>query len=143
MRTNGYTSYFDDEVREASPLKLIELLYKAALDAIASARRYLRLGDIRARSRAITKAITLVNELSFSLNHEVGGSLSKNLASIYAYVARLLIRANSEQQDAPLAEAAQLLSNLAEAWSHCAQANESKQQQGAVAESYESVGVPR
>jgi flagellar protein FliS len=116
MRVNGYQTCFDDEVREASPLKLILLLYKAALDSIASARRYLRAKDIRARSRAITKAVTIVNELSFSLNHEDEGGLSRNLANIYAYIGKLLIRANFEQCEPPLLEAERLLSTLLEAW---------------------------
>ncbi len=121
MGVNGYKTYFENEVREATPLKLILLLYQGALDSIASARRYLRAKDIRARSRAITKALTIVIELSLSLNHEAGGGLSKNLAAIYAYVERLLIKANAEQCEPPLLEAERLLSTLLEAWTQCAQ----------------------
>jgi len=121
MRVNGYKAYLDDEVREATPLKLILLLYQGALDSIASARRFLRAKDIRARSRAIVKALTIVTELSLSLDHEAGGGLSKNLANIYAYIQKLLIRANAEQSEPPLVEAERLLATLLEAWTQCAQ----------------------
>ena len=119
MRNHGYQSYFDNEVLAASPLKLIQLLFSAALDSIASARRHLRRGDILARVRAINKALRIVTELSRCLNHEVGGDLSRRLAEIYAYVIRLLIEANATQREAPLADAERLLSTLDEAWRAC------------------------
>ena len=119
--SNKYPTYVDEEVLNATPLKFVELLYRGALDSIAAARRYLRLGDIRARSLAISKAMRIVTELSLALDHEAGGELSKNLARLYHYVETLLIKANSEQCDPPLAEAERLLSTLLEAWEICAQ----------------------
>jgi flagellar protein FliS len=119
--SNKYPTYLDEEVLNATPLKFVLLLYRAALDSIASARRYIRLGDIRARSQAITKAMRIVTELSLSLDKKAGGELSKNLAELYSYVQSLLIKANSKQCDPPLAEAERLLGTLAEAWEICAQ----------------------
>jgi flagellar protein FliS len=119
MSRHAYQEQIDEEVLAASPLKFVHLLYRAALDSIASARRYLRLGDIRARSRAISKAMLIVTELSLSLNRNEGGELSRNLAELYAYVESLLIKANFEQCDPPLAEAERLLGTLAEAWETC------------------------
>jgi len=116
MRTKRYQSYFEDELVDASPLKLVQLLYRGALDSIAAARRYVRLGDIHARSRAITKAMLILTELSRSLSAEQGGELSRNLAGLYGYVQKLLIQANFEQREKPLEEAEQLLETLAEAW---------------------------
>lgn len=116
MRNNRYQSYFEEELREASPQKLIVILYRGALDAIASARRYVRLGEIRARAREINKAIAILTELTRSLDRERGGTLSLNLARLYAYVRTLLIRANREQREEPLEEAERLLTTLLEGW---------------------------
>jgi flagellar protein FliS len=118
--SNKYPTFLDEEVLTATPLKFVQLLYRGALDSIASARRYLRLGDIRARSRAINKAMAMVTELSLSLNQQAGGELSKNLALLYGYIELLLMKANSQQIDPPLAEAERLLGTLAEAWEACA-----------------------
>ena len=120
MHNQGYQNTFDEQVPEANPLKLVELLYRGALDSIGDARRNLRLGDIRARSRAISKAMAIVTELALSLNHKDGGEVSRNLAELYGYVETLLIRANVEQCDPPLAEAEGLLATLMEGWIHCA-----------------------
>ena len=119
MRHHGYQHYFDNEVLSASPLKLIEMLYAAALDSIAAARRHVRQRDIPARTRAINKALQIVAELSRCLNREAGGEMSRNLAGLYAYVLRLLIQANIEQREAPLIEAESLLSTLGQAWKAC------------------------
>lgn len=119
MRNHGYQSYFDNEVLAASPLKLIQLLYAAALDSIAAARRHLHRGDILARVRAVNKALRIVAELSRCLNHEVGGDLSRSLAGLYTYVIRRLIEANATQKEAPLADAERLMSTLDEAWRAC------------------------
>ena len=119
MRTHGYQSYYEDELLDASPLKLVLMLYRGALDAIASARRHLRQGDIRARSRAISKSMAIVTKLSLSLDARIGGDLSSNLAALYGYVIRLLMQANFEQREKPLEEAEQLLSTLLEGWTDC------------------------
>jgi flagellar secretion chaperone FliS len=116
MRTKRYQSYYEDELVDASPLKLVQLLYRGALDAIASARRFVRLGDIPSRARAIAKAMAIVTELSRSLNTEQGGEVSRNLAQLYGYVEKLLMQANFEQREKPLEEAERLLETLAEAW---------------------------
>jgi flagellar protein FliS len=119
MRTNRYQNYFEEELREATPIRLIQILYRAALDAIGSARRFVRLGEIRPRARQISRAIGIVGELSRSLDRERGGELSRNLSRLYAYVRGLLIRANSEQIEAPLEEAEKLLNTLFEGWMAC------------------------
>jgi flagellar protein FliS len=116
MRTNGYQTYLENEISSASAVRLVQMLYAAALDSIASARRFLRAGEIRARSRAITKAMRIVTELSRSLNREAGADLSQNLANLYGYVLKLLMESNSKQIEPPLAEAEVLMTTLAEAW---------------------------
>jgi flagellar protein FliS len=121
MQTNAYQSYFEDEILDADPVKLVQLLYRGALESIGNGRRYLASGDILARSRALTKAIDILTELVQSLDHTRGGELSQNLLLLYDYVQRLLIDGNGRQIDAPLAEAEQLLSTLLEAWQQSAQ----------------------
>src|SRR5260221_6604513 len=104
----------------ANRLQLVRWLYRGALDSITAARRHLRLGEIRARSGAISKTMAIVAELARSLDAERSGELSRSLAQIYGYVQSLLMDANLQQSDPPLAEAEKLLSTLLEAWGRCA-----------------------
>src|SRR5260370_22203952 len=94
MRPKHSKNYLEEEVLAANPLQLVQLLYRGALDFITAARRHLRLGEIRARSGAISKAMAIVTELARSLDPQMSGELGRNLAELYAYVQSLLIEAN-------------------------------------------------
>ena len=108
--------YLETEVLTATPLQLTVMLYRAAIDSIAAARRHLKSGEIWERSRRINKASEIISELTQSLDHEVGGEISGNLAGLYGYMQTRLIEANMHQAEPPLAEVANLLSTLLEAW---------------------------
>lgn len=126
MAYTNYDKYLEAEVLTADPLKLVMILYRAAIDAVAAARRHLAAGDIRKRSRQITKAWKLVNELRESLRESLddrqGAELSRSLRELYAYMQRRLLEANATQTDEPLAEVGQLLATLHQGWSSIAAA---------------------
>jgi flagellar protein FliS len=113
---NTHARYLEAEVLSADPLKLVSMLYRGALEAVGAARKHLAAGAIQERSRQITKAWEIVQELARSLDHSQGGDLSQHLAELYAYIQQRLLDANTQQADAPLAEAHALLATLAEAW---------------------------
>jgi flagellar protein FliS len=109
-------AYLETKVLSADPLELVAMLYDAALASVAAAREHLSRGEIRARSEAISKAISILTELATSLDHDAGGDLSRNLTELYSYIQRRLIEANLNQSDGPLAETQGLLLSLSEAW---------------------------
>jgi flagellar secretion chaperone FliS len=119
MPINAYQWSRENEILSADPLKLIEMLYKAALESINQARRHLQSGEIRERSSAISKVSAILNELALSLDHERGGSISKNLTELYDYMQRQILKANFEQTEAPLIEVGKLLGTLLEGWETC------------------------
>ncbi len=116
MWQNAYDTYLESRIYAAEPIELVRLLYQAASNAVREARRQLAAGDIRERSRSITKASEILLEMAGSLNHEQGGAISRNLARLYDYMLGRLSEANLRQKDEPLAEVLALLSTLSEAW---------------------------
>jgi len=118
--SNGYQNYLENEILSADPLKLVELLYRGALNAIVSARQHLAKREIRERSKAITKAQLILIELTESLDPHPDPQLAAQLTRLYQYIGQLLVHANTRQQDAPLAEASLLLATLLEGWEQCA-----------------------
>jgi flagellar protein FliS len=116
MRSNPYQAYVEDEILTAGPVKLVQMLYLGAMDAVADARARLAAGDIKGRSAAVTKAVGILAELSSSLDHERGGELSASLAALYDFAQRRLLAGNQKQADLPLAEAERILQTLREAW---------------------------
>lgn len=119
MSGNPYQNYLESEVLSADPVKLVELLYRGACDAVELARRHLRAGDIMARGRAITKASNILAELLQTLDVERGGELARNLREVYDYLLRRLSQAHLEQNEEALTECARLLATLLEGWQSC------------------------
>lgn len=119
MQTDARLAYVENEIMQADPLQLVQMLYRGALQAVTKARHYLREGDILARSRQVTKASEIINELTLSLDHERGGDIARNLVELYDYMQRLLQDANFRQVEPPLAELESLLGTLLEAWEQC------------------------
>src|SRR5258708_4303857 len=116
MANTAHDQYLEAEILNADPVKLVGILYRAAGAYIAAARRHLRNSEIRERSRKITKASEILNQLMLSLDHASGGDLSRNLVELYAYMQTRLIEANTRQIEAPLAEVERLLVVLSDAW---------------------------
>lgn len=119
MAANAFEAYLESKIFTADPVELVQLLCRAALESVRQARSELRQGRIRERSRAISRASEILNELALAVDHSAGGDLSRNLVELYAYLQRLLIEANTRQREAPLEEAERLLEPLAEAWQAC------------------------
>jgi len=119
MATSPCEAYLESEILSADPIELVQVLYRAALEAVGNARRYLRQGDIASRSKQITRASIILTELTLAVDRKSGKSLSSNLIELYDYMQRRLIVANVEQCDPPMAEVAQLLGTLLEGWMSC------------------------
>ena len=116
MTASLQDAYLEGQVLTADPLELVRSLYRAALDAVRSARVELAAGHIPERSREICRALTIVGELAGSLDHDRGGSLSLNLAELYDYIQRRLTDANRFQKAEQLTEVEGLLVTLLEGW---------------------------
>ncbi len=119
MTVNSYDSYRENEILNADPVKLIEILYCAAIDSIVEARQYLATGAIRERSNAISKACDILIELTVSVDQSRGGDIAKNLTALYDYMQRRLLEANIQQSAPPLVEVETLLQTLLEGWRTC------------------------
>ena len=109
-----YNQYLESEVMTADPVKLVCMLYRGAIEATAAARRHLRAGEIRERSRQITRAFEILQELSQSL--DPAQEISIRLSDLYAYMQSRLLEANVKQIEEPMAEVENLLSTLLEGW---------------------------
>lgn len=116
MLDNVYSKSLEARILSANPLELVVILYDEAITAVRAARRHLAEGNIRARSRSVSRAVGILIELARSLNFEAGGELSHRLAGIYAFMRSSLLEANFRQTDEGLAVTERLLVSLREAW---------------------------
>jgi flagellar protein FliS len=107
----------ESAVPEADPHQLVMMLFDGALAAIADARLNMIRGQIAARGKAISKAISIVDQgLKCSLDKARGGEIAQRLDALYEYICERLLDANVQSRAEGLDEAAALLTELQRAW---------------------------
>ncbi len=114
MPTQAHNAYLESRILSADPLELVCLMYRAAIDEVRSARLQLQNRDIRSRSNAITKACTILSELTVCLDRRAGGDYPERLRELYGYMMHKLSEGNFQQRDEPMVEVLGLLSTLLE-----------------------------
>jgi|SRR5690554_538965 len=103
-------------VVDASPHRLIQMLFEGALERIAQAKGAMMRGNTAQKGELIGKAVNIVQGLQGSLNDTEGGELAANLDDLYDYIVRRLIQANSANDIAGLDECGRLLGEIKSAW---------------------------
>jgi flagellar protein FliS len=103
-------------VEDASPHRLIQMLFEGALQRIAQAKGAMLQNQVARKCELIGKAVAIVGGLQGSLNDSEGGRLAANLDSLYDYVIRRLIQANHENKTEYLDECGRLIGEIKAAW---------------------------
>jgi flagellar secretion chaperone FliS len=104
-------------VVDASPHRLIVLLYEGARKALAMARVSVQSGDIAGKGHAISKAIGIIGSgLQQALDLNAGGEIAQRLNQLYDYMTRRLTQAALRPDDKLIVEVDALLATLEEAW---------------------------
>jgi flagellar protein FliS len=103
-------------IESASPHRLIQMLMEGALGRIATAKGHMERGEIRSKGEQIGSAISILEGLKASLDHEKGGDIAHNLEDLYIYMERRLIDANRGNDTSLLDEVSDLLKQIKEAW---------------------------
>lgn len=100
----------------ASPHELIELLLQGARTHIATAQGNIQRNQIKEKGEHIGKALSIIEGLKMSLNHEQGGSIAENLLKLYDYIQHILLKANLHNDEDLLAQSNLLLAEVHQAW---------------------------
>lgn len=104
-------------VADASPHRLVAMLYDGFLEAVNEARGAMRSREIERKGRAIDRALRICEEgLRANLNLKAGGRLAEDLNQLYGYVTVRLTHANLRNDEAALDECQRLMQPLREAW---------------------------
>jgi flagellar protein FliS len=103
-------------IESASPHRLIQMLMEGALAKIAVARGHMERGEIRDKGEQIGCAISILEGLKASLDHDKGGDIARNLEDLYIYMERRLIESNRGNDVGLLDEVSDLLRQIKEAW---------------------------
>ena len=103
-------------VLDASPHRLIQMLFEGALERIAQAKGAMLQNQVARKGELIGKTINIVGGLQGSLNDKEGGELAANLEELYDYIIRRLVKANISNDPEILDECGRLLGELKAGW---------------------------
>lgn len=104
------------DIETASPHRLILLLLDGALAKLRAARTAMARGNVAAKGSNITWAMSIIDGLRASLNHERGGKIAANLDALYDYTTRTLVSANLHNDETKLSEVEKLLGEIRSGW---------------------------
>lgn len=125
---NAYTNnYLKSQIETASKEQILLMLYDGAIRFSKKASQAIEADDTVNKGKYLGKTIAIITEFSNSLNHQVGGDISKNLDALYAYMIRELSRANIKNETAPIDSVGNMLSELRETWAAAITKNNKKQ----------------
>jgi len=105
----------ESEVSNASPHRLIQLLFEGALARLAAAQGAIERGDMAVKGELLGKAISIVGGLRSSLDMGAG-ELSERLDQLYEYINLKLLEASVQNDAEKVNEAIQLLKTVKSGW---------------------------
>jgi len=105
-----------ERLLEASPSRLVVMLYDETLRNLETCVAAIERGDIETRCVSVNRAIEIVYHLFLTLDTQEGGEIADKLASIYRFVLSRLPRVNATNDAEPVREAIRLLSPMLASW---------------------------
>jgi flagellar protein FliS len=101
---------------DASPHRLISMLYDGILQRLAHALDALAKGDRIAKVRSLDSTLAIVDYLKAILDHQAGGDTARQLDMLYDYMQRRLVVANVSADAEAVREVMRLTTTIKSAW---------------------------
>jgi flagellar protein FliS len=105
-----------ERILDASPSRLIVMLYDEALKNLETAVAAIESGDIETRCHAINQTVEIICHLYLTLDAQQGGEIAEKLGAVYRFVLARLPRVNVTNDADPAREAIRLLTPMRASW---------------------------
>lgn len=114
--SNPYQKYKTTAVQSASREKILLMLYEGAIKFTKLAILACDQKKIADRGMNIGRAYDIIMELNNTLDHKVGGDISKNLESLYIFMLDQYTKSNISGNPEPLKSNLKMLETLYQGW---------------------------
>ena len=104
------------EVEQASPVRLVVLLYDKAMSLLRQAVLHIDRHKVKAKGEALNRVVEIIGELTAVLNGEEGGVVAQNLDAMYEFMIRSVTLANLNNDPQPLDGVLRVLEELRKGW---------------------------
>jgi flagellar protein FliS len=103
-------------IENATPHRLVQMLYEGALDRLAQAKGAMLRKDYETKSKLTNRVIEILTSLRGSLDFEKGGEVADNLYALYDFMIRHVVKASAKNSPEMLEEVAELLREVKAGW---------------------------
>jgi flagellar protein FliS len=103
-------------VKTANRGQILLMLYEGAIKNVKLASLAIDRKDVAAKGMHIGKAHDIINELTATLDFEIGGDIARNLERLYNFIVEQLVKANLENSKEPLVSCQKVLETLLDGW---------------------------
>lgn len=110
------TTYKNVEVTSTNRLKLVVMVYDAAIASLKQALEYHEQGDIVRRNQFLSRSQFIVHELNNALDLKRGQEIASTLRKLYHFLVRQLGEAIADNTVSKVHQSLGMLSDLREAW---------------------------
>ena len=110
------SSYLSQQILNASPARLVFMLYERAITSLQEAVAAIDAGQIEARWRANKRATEIVTHMWTTLDCERGGEIAAKLHRLFGYLLRRMPDIDIKNDRNTATEIIQLLQPLRDAW---------------------------
>lgn len=114
--SHPYQKYKQTQVVSASREKLLLMMYEGAIKFTKLAIKAAEEKNIHDRCVNLGRAYDIVMELNNTLDHNVGGDISRQLEQLYMFITDQYTQANISGNPEPLRNACKVLETLHEGW---------------------------
>lgn len=139
-----HKQYLHDQILNASPGKLIVLLYDGAIRSLEDAKKQVSDKDPHDYTQNLSKAQNIIAELMGALKKDIFPELVENLARVYDFMFRHLMEAHKDKSTQRIDQVLTLLRNLRGGWAEALEnAPQQAQEQDAQQDSTNEVQTPQ
>jgi flagellar protein FliS len=123
--TNPRTAYRENDVRGATAVRLVVLLYEQLVQDLSQALHAIEQNDIELRTKRINHAILVIGHLQSPLDFANGGKVAQDLDNFYNVLRQNLIQVQFHPSQAGLSQQITDLLAVREAWTEVERAEKS------------------
>jgi flagellar protein FliS len=115
---NYKDNHIETAVSEATPHRLIEMLFENLLKNLGLTKRFIDKKQHEKKSRFSGKCISILSALREGLDFDSSQEVSSNLDALYAYCSRLVFEASSKNDNSLIDEVISLIQPISDSWSN-------------------------
>lgn len=109
-------NYVETVASEASPHKLVEMLYEGCLKNLNLTKVFIEQKNYQKKSEHANKALAILNALRSGVDIESGKDVGENLYALYDYCYRKVFEASTHNDVETIDEVIEHIRSLDEAW---------------------------